>query len=140
MWAYNGENTDSLANNESEEIQMKPLIFVTALVLVGCSNAAKNSQVATPQTSSTSNSITKKVEAPVASATPNSSAHSKVACDKGKDMRLLEVVQKKAGCVLDYTKFGKESDVTSDSKGSTKCIAAMNRIEDKLKGAGYKCL
>ena len=60
-------------------------------------------------------------------------------CAKGNEIRLLEVQNKGAGCILDYTKSGKVSAVASSAHGIKHCVSTKSKIQTKLKKAGYSC-
>ena len=64
---------------------------------------------------------------------------SRVQCSKKGDERILEVREKDKGCELGYTKAGKENVVATGSHGTTYCTKTMEKIQEKLKAAGYDC-
>jgi len=118
------------------------LIGGMALLAVGCghsehkadapASSAKSAPAATKTTAAkTADSKSK--------ATSDPSDSTKVECFVKGDERILEVRAKDSGCELAYTKAGKEGIVASASHGTEYCQKALDKLADKLKGAGYEC-
>jgi hypothetical protein len=123
--------------------QWLTLVSLAALIGLGCShNATKHDMADVPKPSESSTQpVDKKVEgaktkATVNEATPNAS---RFECGKKGDNRILESRAKDKGCELGYTKGGQESVVASSGHGTTYCEKALEKLRDKLKGAGYEC-
>lgn len=64
---------------------------------------------------------------------------SEMKCSAGKDERILKINEANGGCKLQYTKAGETKEVASQNMGRTKCDEIFNRIEEKLKAAGFNC-
>jgi len=102
---------------------------VFTVAMVGCSSAKKQT-AATPAPAP--------VTAPAAQ-TKTASDSQKLSCTKGSDTRVLEVVSKDKGCVLNYTKAGKETAAASSSHSVEHCEKSKDKISKKLVAAGYQC-
>lgn len=104
---------------------------VLTVAMVGCSSAKK-------QTAATPTPAPAPVTAPAAQ-TKTASDSQKLSCTKGSDTRVLEVVSKDKGCVLNYTKAGKETAAASSSHSVEHCEKSKDKISKKLIAAGYQC-
>lgn len=67
------------------------------------------------------------------------SSTTKVTCSTKNDVRVLELRTKGKGCELAYTKNAQEGIVASSLSGSAHCESTLNKIRDRLKGAGFEC-
>ena len=117
---------------------MNKLIIVNALMLIvalGCSSSQKPVEPAPPLEAK----VTPK-PAPESASKPSVAAdEQKFSCTKAKDSRLLEVTKKGAGCALNYTKGGKDSEVASSKHGLRHCEKAREKIKGTLEKAGFEC-
>lgn len=114
------------------------LVAAMALVSLGCSHGEKKSE---PETN-----ITQAAKAPaqgtkdkVAAEKKSEGAGTKVECSVKGDERIIEVRAKDKGCEVAYTKAGKEGVVASSAHGNEYCEKTLEKIQNKLKGAGYEC-
>jgi hypothetical protein len=115
---------------------MRFLLFVTisaALIGVGCSSTKKSEAPAAAAAAAPKQAENSKASA----AKPGDGT--KVECSHKGDTRTLELRAKGAGCELAYTKAGKEGVVASAAHGKDYCQKAFDKLQDKLKGAGYDC-
>lgn len=60
-------------------------------------------------------------------------------CHNGKDERVLEVIPKEKGCVLQYTKDGKTEQKAKASHGVQVCQDTLGKIRARLEQAGFHC-
>ncbi len=104
-----------------------------------CSSPSKTANTLeakdSPVTEKAAAAITKASDQAVQSMT----AAAKAECSTKGDSRILEVRQAGKGCELAYTKNGKEDVVASAASGSAYCETTMNKIRERLKGAGFDC-
>jgi hypothetical protein len=114
------------------------LILVTAVLSAGCSHSDKkpDAPVAPEAKAAAAKPAAEKGKAK-ASASAESGV--KVECSVKGDDRILEVRDKGEGCELGYTKGGKEGIVASAAHGKEYCEKAFDKLQEKLKGAGYEC-
>lgn len=118
-------------------IKMKYVAFFALLVSVGCSSQKKlTDSVPMPTTKAVGNST--QVPTPTAVIKMDSEKH-KLVCIKGNDKRELEVVKKKKGCSLDYTKLGKMTVVSSSKFSMKHCEDSQAKISHKLEKSGFQC-
>jgi hypothetical protein len=114
-------------------------IAATALICAGCShNAAKTEAAADTAAAAAATTTVEKAKTETAKVTPTEDVE-KVECSVKGDERIIEARAKNKGCELAYTKAGKEGVVASSSHGTEYCKKALERLRDKLKGAGYDC-
>lgn len=62
-----------------------------------------------------------------------------ISCKNGNDLRQLEVHTQNAGCVLNYTKYGKTSQVAVARNGVELCQAKLKNVKTRLDEGGYRC-
>lgn len=114
------------------------LILVFGLA-AACSS--KNKTASVPETKDTP--VAEKAAAAVTKATEQAvqpmTAAAKAECSTKGDSRILELRPKGKGCELAYTKNGQEGIVASAANGSAYCETTMNKIRERLKGAGFDC-
>jgi len=109
-------------------------IFVTGLAAAGCShNSTKSDNAAAPVAKPEAAKPDDKAAA------KSDTSSTKVECSVKGDDRVLEVKSKDKGCELMYTKHGNEGSVASSTHGTEYCEKALEKLRDKLKGAGYEC-
>lgn len=60
-------------------------------------------------------------------------------CTNKGDVRTIDIQAKDKGCVVKYTKFGKENDIASSAKGMSHCTKVFHKIQANLSKAGFKC-
>jgi hypothetical protein len=115
------------------DTNMKYVALIATMALIACASSKKN----------TSTAATTPVAAAPAAATASPAKQDKgaslMSCTRGEDTRLLQVALKDKGCVLDYTKAGKEAAVASSSKGTEHCDKSKEKIAKKLEAAGFAC-
>ncbi len=109
-------------------------IFLAGLAAAGCShNSTKPENTAAPAAKpDAAKPVEKAADKPTASST-------KVECSVKGDERIIEVRTKGEGCELIYTKHGKEGTVANAGHGTDYCEKSLEKLRDKLKGAGYEC-
>lgn len=119
---------------------MRSWLLISMITLgftVGCSSANKKTdapaeaKAAASKTETALKTTDKKVDGNTASA--------KIECSFKEDHRALEVRAKDKGCELAYTKGGQENVVASSSHGNGHCQSALNKIKERLTGAGFTC-
>ncbi len=118
---------------------MRFSILVLVIGLAGaCSSKPKT--VETPNvTEAAASTNTTPVVKSVEKALDAATAAARAECTTKGDSRILELRPKGKGCELAYTKNGQEGVVASSGNGSAYCEATMNKIRDRLKGAGFDC-
>ncbi len=62
-----------------------------------------------------------------------------VSCKNGAETRRLEVHTKDAGCVLQYFKAGKVSQIAMARHSVDLCKNNLEKVRANLEGAGYRC-
>jgi hypothetical protein len=118
-------------------IRLTLLSLAAALIGVGCSHQTKKPDAQKP-TAAKSDAAAKTTDDQAAK-TPEPGGNTKVQCSVKGDERTLEVRAKDKGCELAYTKAGKEGSVATSAHGTEYCEKALEKLRDKLKGAGYDC-
>ena len=63
----------------------------------------------------------------------------KLSCNRGNEIRVVEIVKQGNGCTVNYTKGGKTTSVASSAKGLKHCEDSQKKIQAHLEGAGFKC-
>jgi hypothetical protein len=62
-----------------------------------------------------------------------------VKCANGKDERKLEVHTRGPGCSLQYTKYGKTSEIALSRHSVDLCLDNLKKVRANLERAGHKC-
>lgn len=62
-----------------------------------------------------------------------------IKCMQGHDIRQLEILTKEAGCTLQYSKFGKNSQIALSRHGVEVCKDRLKQVRNTLEGSGYQC-
>lgn len=62
-----------------------------------------------------------------------------ISCKNGQETRRLEVHTKDAGCVLQYFKAGKVSQIAMARHSVDLCKDNLRKVRSTLEGAGYRC-
>jgi len=109
--------------------------LILSTSLIGCSHQAKKSEATVPANAKAESAAKTETKAQAA----DKSSSTKVECSVKGDERVLEVRGKGSGCELAYTKAGKEGVVASAAHGTDYCEKSLEKLRDKLKGAGYEC-
>jgi hypothetical protein len=71
--------------------------------------------------------------------TTEATQEGKVTCSVHGDVRILDLRRKDGGCELGYTKNGTESIVANSGNGLTYCEKTLDKIKERLVGAGFEC-
>lgn len=120
---------------------MKYLIFAAALVFGGCSTPQK--QADSTSTNSASQATQAIVRPPQPGPAPGMIKADydgdKLACSKGRESRMLEILKKASGCELKYTKAGRSSFISSSARGKKHCESSKAKLREKLEKAGFLC-
>jgi hypothetical protein len=99
----------------------------------GCSTAAKAPEpAASPVASPTA-------AAPAAAKKTEAAADAAIHCQQGKDSRTLQIVERKPGCALEYTRDQSKKEIASSTKARTHCEEVRDRMKKNLEAAGFKC-
>ncbi|MBL7554969.1 MAG: hypothetical protein JNM24_04035 [Bdellovibrionaceae bacterium] len=78
---------------------------------------------------------------PIAPEKQVSKYENKMICKNAEDSRFLEIEKKSpVGCILMYSKFGKNSEIASSKKGLNHCERIRSKVEENLKNGGFECL
>lgn len=112
---------------------MKYITLLALMITLGCAGTKKNSEPAT-----TDKPAEKAAAAPPAAKIINND-EIKLFCSKQKEQRVLEVLKKDNGCVLNYTKSGKTNATATSTSGTKHCSDSMSKIRLKLEKSGFHC-
>ena len=116
------------------------LILAAGFMTAGCSHETPKADApAKPETKVVAPKVVEKVKAKAEPVKATADSDTKVECSVKGDERVLEVREKGQGCEFAYTKAGKEGIVASASHGTDYCTKALEKVREKLKGAGYEC-
>ncbi len=114
------------------------LAAIATVVSVGCSHNPAKEETKAPEPAKVAPTPTKAV--PNKKPQPaNAESQKSLTCTHKSDTRTLEVRTKDKGCEFAYTKGGKESIVATGQNGGAYCMKAQEKLEEKLKTAGYEC-
>jgi hypothetical protein len=112
---------------------MKHLILALSLSIAACSTPTKPSEPAPPLEAK----VMQKSEPVIAPSAAHES--SQWTCSKDKDVRVLAVAAKGAGCSLNYTKAEKSTEVASSVHGDKHCKSSQEKLRAKLEKSGFTC-
>jgi hypothetical protein len=114
----------------------KMMCSVIFLGLVGCSSSQKST--ASDKAAAEVKAAEQKVEEKKAEVKKEMAEAG--SCVNGSDKRSLEISKtEKGGCELLYNKNGAANKIAEQASGTKHCEEVKERIESKLKSAGFSC-
>jgi hypothetical protein len=115
---------------------MRIVAILIALTMTACASSVKKTESLASHGQQTNAPVTapKRAETVKVQATGD-----RFVCTKDTDERRAEIKKAGDGCSLEYTKFGKATEVAGSTHATDHCKKVLMRIESKLRDAGYQC-
>ncbi len=115
------------------------IALCTLFFLIGCSGKGTKPESKENAATAKSESKTAAPQQPDHRAAPPATTSDRVACKSAGDSRLIEIVEKKPGCGVHYTKQNESSEVASAEHDLQHCTEVFQRIRGRLEAAGFQC-